>query len=52
MKKSELKRRAKSLYKELGLTLTQANYLFYAKSLHCNGIPFEVSLKDKDTSDC
>lgn len=42
-----LYQQAQALFRKLGLTAEQATQIFLHKALHCQGMPFAVSLDDK-----
>lgn len=42
----KLKEDVSKLFKALGLDLSTATTLFYIKALQCNGLPFEVKIKN------
>lgn len=42
----ELKIKAASLFKELGLDLSTATGIFFRQALRCHGLPFEVRIDE------
>lgn len=42
----EIKEKAASLFKALGMDLSTATSIFYRQALRCNGLPFEVKLDE------
>lgn len=44
----EIKENADKIFTRLGLTTSQAIMLFLTASVNCNGLPFELKIKDKD----
>lgn len=45
----ELKEKAQRVFKELGLTTTQAITLFYQQVELCNGLPFDIVIGNATT---
>lgn len=42
----ELKSKAASLFKDLGLDLSTATGIFYRQALRCHGLPFEIKIDE------
>lgn len=47
----DLKHHAEEIFKELGLSTTQALILFYRQVIMAHGLPFEVKIPNKVTQD-
>ena len=46
-----LKKKAENIFKNLGLTATDAITLFYKQVILNNGIPFDIKIQNKETKD-
>lgn len=46
-----IKAKADKIYKELGLTTSQAISLFLTATVKCNGLPFDLKLDDNHSND-
>lgn len=44
----DIKENADKIFTRLGLTTSQAIMLFLTASVNCNGLPFELKIKDND----